>query len=327
LEENFKIKPLTKAKIIISLDRLTRFKPTEEKYFRVFEDIILSNLIFPKYKKKQLNLMEYEKLTKIAEEIFNYSLNSLGISLSDNFDINKKLLEYEKSVFIFDKNIEKLLDNKINYLGAIKLLENESNLPLNLLWLKSLNQNDNQIKNRANFGLKFPVEKIILAEGITEEILFPKFALICGYDFDKMGINLISAGGKNQVVKLFYKFADILKLPIFVLLDKDAQENFEEIKPKLRKGDEVHVLSSGEFEDTLSLNLIKRTLNRHYKNYLDVKFDDLRQDKAMTEILEELLKNYGLEFKKAEFATLVKENVINTKDISDELKKIITKLG
>ena len=35
-----KIKPLTKEQILISLDRLTRFKNPEIKYLRVFKDII-----------------------------------------------------------------------------------------------------------------------------------------------------------------------------------------------------------------------------------------------------------------------------------------------
>ena len=49
-----KYKKLTPEQIKISLDRLTRFKFTREKYLRVFSDIILSNLIEPKIKKSEL---------------------------------------------------------------------------------------------------------------------------------------------------------------------------------------------------------------------------------------------------------------------------------
>ncbi len=49
--KNSKVKPLTKEQIIISIDRLTRFKNTEVKYFRVFSDILINNLISPKFKK------------------------------------------------------------------------------------------------------------------------------------------------------------------------------------------------------------------------------------------------------------------------------------
>lgn len=333
--DKYKIKPLTLQQILISLDRLTRFKPTEDKYLRVFKDIITSNLISPKFKKSELAAMDYEELTALVEEILKFSLINLGLYAKTDYAINKKLLKYEKSVFKFDKEVEKLVNNKINYEAAIKLLEgglgnppycNDNCEPLNLQWLKSLNQNDNQTENRANFGLKFPVEKLVLVEGITEEILLPKFALKCGVDFDKEGINLISAGGKNQVVKLFYQYAEILKLPIFVLLDKDGAENYKEIKPKLREIDKVHVLSSGEFEDLLPLNLIKRTLNKHPLFYNRVSINDLRKNLPMTQILEEIFKSRGLEFKKAEFAAHIEENILSCNDISQEILDVILEI-
>ena len=69
-----KIKPLTKEQIIISADRLTRFKEPEIKYLRVYKDIITNNLIEPKYKKTDLDEMDYEELTNYAQKIINYSL-------------------------------------------------------------------------------------------------------------------------------------------------------------------------------------------------------------------------------------------------------------
>lgn len=323
MEKEFKIKPLSEQKIIISLDRLTRFKYTEDKYLRVFKEIIASNLIFPKYKKKELDLLDYGELTRLAEEIINFSLLRVGILARQHSIINQKLIEYEKSVFNFDKNVEKLVNNKIDYEAALKILEGD--LPCNLKWLKSLAQDGNQIKNREKFGLKFPIEKVVLVEGITEEILLPKFAKLCGCDFDKRGINLISAGGKNQVVRIFYQFADVLKLPIFVLLDSDAKANFEEIKPKLRKNDKVYIIKNGEFEDVLPLNLIKRTLNQMLKNFSSVSIEELRKDEKMTKILHEILKEKGMEFKKAEFAALVSENITKN-DISPEIQEIVSQI-
>lgn len=355
MEDKIKIKPLTKAQIIISLDRLTRFKPTEEKYLRVFKDILVSNLISPVFKKNQLEKMDYEILTKYVEDIFDYSLQILNYptrraerpippskgraashgSGMRSLNINEKLLKYEKSVFKFDENVEKLLSNKIDYAAALKLFDvgmaiptyvSKNDLPLNLAWLKSLSQDADQFQNREKFGLKFPIEKVVIVEGITEEILLPKFAKILGYDFDKAGITLISAGGKNQVVKLFYKLSESLKLPIFVLLDSDAKENFAQIKPRLRNHDKVHVLESGEFEDILPITLIKRTLNQHPQIYSNVLLDDLRQGSKMTEILQEVLKQRGLEFKKAEFASMVADNVQTQKDISPEIECVISLL-
>lgn len=305
------------------MDRLTRFKFTEDKYLRVFKDILVSNLITPKFKKQQLDLMDYSEITSLASEIFNFSLKSLGLELSGDFAINSKLFEYETSVFNLNKDVQKLLDNKLDYASAIKLLDGES-LPLNLKWLVSLSKDGHQVQNREKFGLKFPIEKIIIAEGITEEILLPKFAKLCGYDFDKMGINLISAGGKNQVVKMFYQFIESLKLPMFVLLDDDAKENLAEISPRLRKIDKVYLINNGEFEDVLPLKLIKRTLNNYLKNFDSVELADLRKDLPMTDILEEIFKQKGFsEFKKAEFATLIAQNIQSLDDVSEEIKTIV----
>jgi predicted ATP-dependent endonuclease of OLD family len=263
--------------------------------------------------------------------VFNHSINVVhgmaGAGSKQNkedFSINEKLAEYEKTIFKFDKNVEKLLNNKINYNAILPLID--ENDVQNLKWLKTLANEENQEKARAKFGLKFPIEKVIIAEGITEEILLPKFAQICGYDFDKMGVNLISAGGKNQVVKLFYQFADILKLPIFVLLDIDAKENYDEILPKLRDFDKVHVLESGEFEDTLPLNLIKRAVNKHPKIFIPISVEDLKKEMPMTKTLEELFSQRGIEFKKAEFAALVGENITSTKDVSQEILEVIKEL-
>ena len=324
MDKKNKIKPLTESQLLISLDRLTRFKPTEEKYLRVFKDIAVSNLIYPKYKKTQLDSMDYQELTELIERIFKFSFDALNILPSNDFLINKKLLNYEKTVFKFDKNVEKLLENKIDYQAAISLFEGKK-LPLNLQWLKSLAQDINQIDNRSDCGLRFPLEKIIIVEGITEEILLPKFARICGYDFDKMGINIISAGGKNQVVKLFYRFADILKLPMFILLDNDARDNFEEMSAKLRMQDKVHILECGEFEDTLPLNLIKRALNQQF-DFSSVLLGELKKDLPMTQILQEIFKQRGLDFKKSEFAALAGENISTKKDISPEIKGIMQNL-
>ncbi len=324
MEEKIKFKTLAKSQLIISLDRLTRFKPAEEKYLRVFKDIVLSCLINPKYNKKQLDAMPYETLKSLAEQIFNSSVASDSKNL---LTVNKKLLEYETNAFSLNKNALILLENKINYNGAINLIKDEK-LPLNLIWLKSLCRNTNQKKYRTQYSIKFPIEKIVIAEGITEEILLPEFAKLCGYDFDKHGVYLISAGGKNQVVKLFYSLCENLKLPVFVLLDSDAKENFAQICPKLRKADKVYVIQKGEFEDILPIPLVKKTLNNYLKNFSSVGLKDLKQNKPMTKILEEIFKQKGFgEFKKAEFAQMVRQNISSKTGSSEEIKNIISMLS
>lgn len=332
-----KIKPLTTQQLIISIDRLTRFKEPEIKYLRVFKDIITNNLIEPKLKKSELDNMNYEDIKNLAEEIINNSLSKIRHSElsgmrsftiiqddiceeSHNNLINQRLFDYENSVFNLNENVQKLLKNKINYNEIIKLLPDD--IPMNLKFLKSLAKTHPIRENNC-----FPVEKIILCEGITEEILLPVFAKICGYDFKQHGIFVISAGGKNQVVKYFYNYADCLKIPIFVLLDNDASENLAEIKPRMRGIDKIHLLKNGEFEDMLPNSLIIKTLNYAAENISIVSIEDLENASSKVEFLEEFFRHRGMhEFKKAEFARLVKENIKNINDVSDEIKEIIEEI-
>ena len=58
------------------------------------------------------------------------------------------------------------------------------------------------------------------------------------------------------------------------------------------------------------------------KNFSSVSIDELRKDTPMTKILYEILKENGMEFKKAEFAALIAKN-ITEKDISPEIQEII----
>ena len=322
-----KFKILSKEQILISLDRLTRFKNTRDKYARVFTDILLNNLIDPKIRKCDIEKMDNIQLTKIAVEILNSSLERYVFTKSENNKTNLILRDYENSVYVNDTAVQHFLNNNINYFAAAKLITDDS--VINLKWLKKLVEyNDCAISDlREKYCLKFPIEKILLAEGITEEILIPAFSRFLGFDFYQKGIQIIAAGGKNQVVKMYYKLIEEVKIPIFILLDKDAEDNIKQITPKLRSIDKIHLVSCGEFEDLLSKSLIVKTVNNHFENFMSINETDLPADLPTAKVLEELFKTKGLhEFKKAEFAKLVRENITQQSDVSDEIINIINEL-
>lgn len=320
-----KVKPLTKEQILISIDRLTRFKNTEVKYLRVFRDVLINNLIYPKFKKSELELMSCSDLKKWAEYVINYSLRVLGNDLESDYLINQRLFDYENEVFVLDDNVQELLKNKINYKACLQYIDNSSSK--NLQWLKVLGSSVDIKEERKIRSLRFPVEKVVIAEGATEETLLPEFAKHCGVDFDREGIYVLSAGGKNQVVKLYYQLVENLKLPIFILLDKDAQENLEEIKPKLRSIDRIHLLKCGEFEDLLPIELVERTLEYELKNISIIEKEKLNEDVPRVKFLEEVFKNRGMhEFKKVEFAQMVKKNIKSEEDMSVEIRDIIDEI-
>lgn len=327
-----KFKKLTKEQIIISLDRLTRFKNTREKYFRVFSDILITNLIEPKLKKQEIESMDFQVISDYVSEIFNESIGTKKINTNA---VNLFLKNYENNIFINDSETQKLLNNTINYAELIKLISKDC--VVNLLWLKEIGEvlnseidttDFNLYKNlkllRKSKNLKFPIEKVVLVEGITEEILLPAFAKFLGYDFYSEGIQILPAGGKNKVVKMYYKLANELKIPIFVLLDKDAESNINQINPRLRKQDKIHFVSCGEFEDLLPKKLVIKTVNIHFKNFLTISDYDLDKNLPTAKILEDIFKTQGLhEFKKAEFAKLVKNNIESEQDISEEIRTIV----
>ena len=319
-------KKLTKEQLIISFDRLTRFKNTKDKYFRVFSDIILSSLIEPVYKKSELAIAEPKTITKLAEEIINSSLEEYSGSKDSTYKLNGILREYENSVFLCDEETQEFLDNKINYLGFLPLIDEAC--PINLRWLKHIAESDDLIKLRHEKGLKFPIQKVILVEGITEEILLPVFSRYLGFDFYREGIQIIPAGGKNQVVKMYYKIAGELKIPIFLLLDKDAEDNLKQISPRLRECDKIHLVACGEFEDMLPRTLIIKTVNNELNNFASVSDEDFDNTISNAANLENIFKTKGLhEFKKADFAKLVSDNIGEDSDISPEIASIIMEIG
>ena len=81
------------------------------------------------------------------------------------------------------------------------------------------------------------------------------------------------------------------------------EDNINQIRPKLREKDRIHLVSCGEFEDLLPRSLIVKTVNSHFKNFLIINESDLGINLPTAKILEEIFKTKGLhEFKKAEFA-------------------------
>ena len=130
------------------------------------------------------------------------------------------------------------------------------------------------------------------------------------------------------MVKTYYDLSQEIKIPIFVLLDKDAEENLKLIKKRLREIDNIYILTCGEFEDLLPNSLIERTLNYAFQNISQIDFHLLNQNLPKVKILEEIFKNRGLhEFKKSEFANLIKENILDRNDLSDEIKKILENIN
>lgn len=316
--------------LILAIDRLTRFKFPESKYNRVFREIISKHLIIPKISFKEYENLRIDYVCGLIEKIFNESLCALiKDSKQYSCELYKKVVEFESHVFLMNEQTLALLRAKVPYEAILSLCD-EKNLSLNLkFWRIFMNSTLEAKEIRKKYDTKFPIEKLVLAEGITEEILLPKFAKILGHDFDKSGILVIPAGGKNQVAKDYLKFSPKLKIPIVVLLDADAKPIAETILAKLRNIDQLILIEKGEFEDILPLELIEKAINYKFLNFFKVSQSDFSNELPRVKNLEEIYRINALgEFKKAEFAHNV-EAVISSKAdrlLSQDIKNIIAKI-
>ncbi len=314
--------------LILSLDRLSRFKFPEVQFYRVFSDLLCRYLLFPKLTKEEIRTLDIDILKSIVEKIWNVSAARLAPGVEADLKYNIALYNELNEIYNLNADIKNLCNINLNLNAVITLLNKTNAMPINLKRLIIAENNYDELRLlREKYNLLFPVEKVVLCEGITEEILLPKFASLAGYNFYKNGIKLVSAGGKNQVEKLYCSMKDELNIPVFILLDADAVENSEHIRSVLRKRDRIFLIKKGEFEDTFSLNLIKRTINRRYKNICQACIADFKKPYPMTKILTEFFRINELgDFQKSDFAKELSLNLKYKTDLTLEIIEIVNSI-
>ena len=328
-----KIKPMTLDELILAVDRLTRFKFPEDKYNRVFKEMISKYLISPKIGFKDYDKLSNSEICGLVEQIFETSISCFNEKL-ENYDkkLYKNLANFDNNLFNVNEETKRLMDAQIPYEAILTLMKKTSKkfYCKNLKFLNELFNTTKDVKEiRQKEKTLFPIEKVVLAEGITEEILLPKFANILGFDFDENGIVVIPAGGKNQVAKEYINLRERLKVPIVILLDADATEVAQRISNKLRTEDKLILIEKGEFEDILPLSLLKMAINYKYINIFKIKESDFSDELSRVKDLEEIYRINGLgEFKKAEFAHNIETILDKTtaKDVSVEIKHIVDEI-
>lgn len=323
---NFKYKYLTKEELIINIDRLSRFKLPEEAYIRVFTSIILKTMISPVYSKNDIENMSGSDISKLVEIIWNSSVKNIFGETYKNNNIN--LLKYlaESSFCNFDKKTLALINTNLNIAPVIEHINYEES-PINLKFLyKNINKNneDDILSTSKKNCLLFPIRKLVIAEGITEEILLPVFAKKLKHDFNAEGVYIYGAGGKSKSPSLYMRLKEKVKIPIILLFDSDAAEICDIMQKNLLHKDKIIIIKKGEFEDIISLNLIKRALNSEYEPATPVIKDDLHIYGKMCENIEHFYKIRHLgEFKKSKLSRIIAKNVKYDTDITEDIKNII----
>lgn len=327
--DKLKFKNLTKDELIISLDRLSRFKLPEISYKRVIFSIISKNLILPKYSKEELEKLSADYIVSIFQKIWN---DSVYFIYGKNFKpTTQKALQFlVKSTYKnLDEDTIKFINSKIIIEPILQELDFDKS-PCNLKYLikcnkaKSIDEINTIVQK---YSLKFPIRKLLIVEGITEEILLPVFSKKLGFDFDAIGLFVLGAGGKSKSPSLYMELKDKLKIPVIFLFDKDAEEIAINLEKNILSKDKVIVINQGEFEDILSLNLIKRTLNNEYEPITKLTIDELKHSERMCDNIQEFYKIRHLgEFKKAKLSKLISENIKYSTDVSEDIKTLVMKI-
>ena len=298
------------------------------KYLKNYDLINLDSQI-----KSSPDKLESQIIELLKENNFNitdkYSslkdfdtLSRIYFLYSQNYPLNiSGLLEYTEkhnSNFDLPSNINRLIWlNNLVKSAELNLETNNLFEKVNIIFNKAE-------KYREKESAKYPAKLLILVEGATEEKLLPIFAEKLGIDFDKKGIQLIGAGGKNQVAKLYKKYYQKLNLPVLIILDADAVEIAEEITQILREKDQLFLIQEGEFEDILPINLICKSINTFHGLTAQVCPAEIQIDLPMVHTLDILWKEKGLgEFDKLKFARIVAENIKDKRDISPILSQIV----
>jgi len=292
---------------------------------------MISDLITSESISKFTKIIESDKLDQKKDQLIA-CFNETGFNLTNNDSENLSSIYFQYK-----------MNFPLTISGLLEFISKDTGISDNikrLIWLNSEIKNEKTLKTEYNENLldslykkaekhrekeggKFPAKLILIVEGITEEKLLPVFADKMGINFDKKGIYLIAAGGKNQSAKLYRRFTKEVNLPILILLDADAAPVANEINGQLRINDQIFILQNGEFEDILPINLICRALNSFYRLTAEVSSCDFIEDQPRVAQLENLWKEKGYgEFNKAEFARIIAENIKDKEDLSDPLKQI-----
>jgi len=269
-----------------------------------------------------------EKILKNIFEDNGFCLSEKTLSFINQFSDINKLDLYSRLYILLNMNFP------LNITGFLQIAETKTQQA------KRLEEIHKHIKNKQNLSFvkvfnyaeklrtkksyNRPIRLIVLVEGITEEILLPLFSKACGHDFEKEGVELIASGGKNQVGKLYKKLIEQTKSPVFILLDADAKSISDDINKNMRSIDRVYLISCGEFEDILSNELICNSVNSYYELSGRILKDEIHTEARKTHILSELWKQKGFgEFKKAEFAGIISQNISSRLDLTEEMEKIV----
>jgi len=168
---------------------------------------------------------------------------------------------------------------------------------------------------------------LLLVEGPTEVLLIPHFARTLGFDLSSNAVAVVPAGGSNQVVRKYLELRQVTTLPLVVALDADAGAQARLLAESMRQGDRLHILPSGEIEDTFDLKVLKTYLNyfiKKFKLIQPVVLSDFKSTERRTVTLDRLWRERGLgDFDKIGFARDIVEHEMTPDEVPADARLLV----
>lgn len=186
-----------------------------------------------------------------------------------------------------------------------------------------------QARGRLNLPGQFFPRLVLLVEGATETILMPHFARLLGFDFDKLGVLAMGAGGANQTSRKYLVLKDTINLPIYIVLDADALQQVEIIGDVIREIDRLHVWSAGDIEDTFAAPVLLSQIN-HYvssRGAEPLSLAQLPAGERRTTALNKAFRKRGLgDFDKIGFAKSIVDRLHDPADVPRDAAHVIDEI-
>lgn len=142
-------------------------------------------------------------------------------------------VEYFDEIFVVRKEKE-VMSTNVSQLGVMQLISDlKARYPATNPTAKSISEVYHNICcNSRNEG--FFAQKVVLAEGLTEEFSLPIYFGALGYNFDRHSISLINAEGKGNIDRL-YRIYNEFKIPTYIIIDGDRGKDTDGDSKRLTK--------------------------------------------------------------------------------------------
>ena len=172
---------------------------------------------------------------------------------------------------------------------------------------------------------------VLFVEGESDKVVFPILAKTLGIDFRRQDLSVISTRGKSSGkyhLALWTEVAKNAGIPYFMVLDKDAKQEAEELsKGILTLGKNLFLLKKGTLEEYFPKTRVQEAVKAAYGIETDADFDSAYKSPIEVNV-EKYLKEKKLDTKgwKVVVGKLVAAKM-SADEIDDELKGIIERIG